>query len=263
MPPKKMPSRKRKPSRIVPLFAALMALLAVGMLAWIVWNWRNTRDLEFVRYEKFGIALPANYSIHGIDVSRYQQRINWDAVSRMQVEDIKISFAVIKATEGATRVDPNFKRNWQQCRDAGLVRGAYHFFIATRDGAKQARNFLRQVRLESGDMPPVLDIETTNGVVAPQLRKEVKAFLETVQAETGVMPIIYTNVDFYKRYLQDHFDEYPLWVAHYLEAHQPRIARRWVLWQHSEKGRVNGIRSKVDFNVFNGDSVAFRSLLVP
>lgn len=258
-----MPPKKRKQSRVVPLFAGLMALLAVGVLAWIFFKWRSTRDLEFVRYEKFGIALPANYSIHGIDVSRYQQRINWEAVSGMQVEDIKLSFAVIKATEGATRVDPSFKRNWQKSREAGLVRGAYHFFIATRDGEKQARNFLKQVQLESGDLPPVLDIETTNGVVAPQLRKEVKAFLETLEAETGVKPIIYTNVDFYKRYLKDHFDDYPLWVAHYLEAHQPRITRNWVLWQHSEKGRVAGIRSKVDFNVFNGDSVAFRELLLP
>lgn len=258
-----MPPKKQKRPRFVLIFALLMALSALGFLAWVFSEWRSRRKLEFVRYEEFGIALPANYSIHGIDVSRYQQRINWKAVSRMQVEDIRLSFAVIKATEGATRVDPNFKRNWKACREAGMVRGAYHFFIASRDGKKQAEHFLKQVTLAPGDLPPVLDIETTSGIVTPQLRKEVKAWLETVTERTGVRPIIYTNVDFYKRYLQDHFDDYPLWVAHYLEAHRPRIARNWVLWQHSERGRVSGIRSKVDFNVFNGDSVQFRSLLVP
>lgn len=258
-----MPPKKRKQSRFVVLFALFMALVALGVLAWIFWQWRRTRDLEFVRYPEFGIALPARYSIHGIDVSRYQQRINWEAVRDMAVADIRLSFAVIKATEGTTRVDPHFRRNWKKCREAGLIRGAYHFFIATRDGKKQAQNFLEHVTLATGDMPPVLDIESTNGVVTPQLRKEVKAWLETVEEATGVKPIIYTNADFYKRYLKDHFEDYPLWVAHYLEAHQPRVSRNWVLWQHSEKGRVDGIRSKVDFNVFNGDSVAFRSLLLP
>lgn len=258
-----MPPKKGLNARPIRLFALLMALLAMGFLAWVFWQWSGRRELQFVHYKEFGIALPANYAIHGIDVSRYQQRINWKAVSNMQVADVRLSFAVIKATEGTTRTDPNFKRNWKACREAGLVRGAYHFFIATRDGKKQAEHFLSKVSFASGDLPPVLDVETTNGIVTPQLRKELKAWLETVEAHTGIRPIIYTNADFYKRYLQDHFDDYPLWVAHYLEAHQPRIARNWVLWQHSEKGRVTGINSKVDFNVFNGDSVAFRSLLVP
>ncbi|RPD50832.1 MULTISPECIES: glycoside hydrolase family 25 protein [Chitinophagaceae] len=258
-----MPPKKRKNNRLVPIFALLMALAALGFLAWVFWQWRSTRDIQFVRYPEFGIALPARYSIHGIDVSRYQERINWTAVRDMQVQDVKLSFAIIKATEGTSRVDPQFKRNWRKSKEAGITRGAYHFFIATRDGKKQAENFLKQVKFTTGDLPPVLDVETTNGVVAFELRKQVAAWLDAVEGATGVKPIIYTNVDFYKNYLQGFFDAYPLWVAHYLEAHQPRISRSWVMWQHSEKGRVNGIRSRVDFNVFNGDSVAFRSLLIP
>jgi lysozyme len=78
-----------------------------------------------------------------------------------------------------------------------------------------------------------------------------------------VKPIIYTNVDFYKRNLGTCFDNYPLWVAHYYQPSQPRIKRDWLFWQHSEEGRVNGILSKVDFNVFGGDSLEFRSILMP
>jgi lysozyme len=78
-----------------------------------------------------------------------------------------------------------------------------------------------------------------------------------------VKPIIYTYVDFYEKYLKGYFDDYPLWVAHYLQPHQPRISREWSFWQHSERGRVNGILSNVDFDVFNGDSAAFKALLVP
>ena len=76
-------------------------------------------------------------------------------------------------------------------------------------------------------------------------------------------PIIYTNAHFYERNLAGRFDEYPLWVAHYLVKDKPRINRKWHFWQHSETGRVNGINARVDFNVFNGDSTDFRELLLP
>jgi lysozyme len=109
----------------------------------------------------------------------------------------------------------------------------------------------------------VLDVEGAFGLPAEQVRKNVKIWLDVVEAYYGVRPIIYTYVDFYDKYLQGHFEEYPLWVAHYLQPNRPRISRKWSFWQHSEKGRVNGILSKVDFNVFNGDSAEFKSLLVP
>jgi lysozyme len=69
-------------------------------------------------------------------------------------------------------------------------------------------------------------------------------------------------VDFYKQYLKDDFDQYTLWVAHYLQKERPRIYRDWTFWQHSEGGRVNGILTRVDFDVFNGDSVEFKKLLL-
>ncbi|HEX2535956.1 MAG TPA: glycoside hydrolase family 25 protein, partial [Chitinophagaceae bacterium] len=196
-------------------------------------------------------------------VSRYQQNISWEAVQAMQVKDIRLHFAFIKATEGMTRVDPLFKRNWRRSRQAGMVRGAYHFFIPSRDGKKQAQHFINQVELVSGDLPPVLDVELTYRQPSAVIRREVKKWLDAVEAYYGVKPIIYTNADFYKTHFQGHFDDYPLWVAHYLQPRKPRIGRAWHFWQHSEQGRVNGILSKVDFNVFNGDSSEFRSLLVP
>jgi lysozyme len=126
----------------------------------------------------------------------------------------------------------------------------------------QAENFIKRVDLEAGDMPPVLDIEQLNGTSANQLKKEAKIFLDIVENHYGVKPIIYTNVDFYNRNLGNEFDKYPLWVAHYYQPIQPRIKRGWDFWQHSDEGRVNGILSKVDFNVFNGDSAAFRNFLM-
>jgi lysozyme len=169
----------------------------------------------------------------------------------------------MKATEGNGNSDIYFKRNWKKAREAGISRGAYHFFIATKDGKTQAKNFINHVKLESGDLPPVLDVEQTFGASPAQVREQMKEWVDTVDAYYGVRPIIYTYIDFYEKNLNGYFDEYPLWVAHYLQPHQPRIKRQWTFWQHSEKGRVNGILSRVDFNVFNGDSTEFRSLLLP
>jgi len=255
--------RKQKHPAFLKTFIYLSIAAAFIFTAYLGILWWKTRELKFVKYREFGIPIPASYEIHGIDVSRYQQRISWEAVSAMQVNEIKIRFAFIKATEGNGNVDPYFKRNWKKAKEAGITRGAYHFFIASKDGIKQAQNFMKKVTLESGDLPPVLDIEQTNGASADVIRSEVTEWLHAMEINYSVKPIIYTNVDFYKRFLKGYFDEYPLWVAHYLQPHKPRINRSWAFWQHSERGKVNGILSRVDFNVFSGDNREFNALLVP
>lgn len=240
------------------LFAAFL------FISYLVFVFENTTEPDDVAYKAFGINIPRQYQIHGIDVSRYQERIAWDAVKEMNVEGIQIGFAFIKATEGVNNIDPFFKRNWEKAKEAGVPRGAYHFFVPQKNGAQQTKNFLKLVQLEPGDLPPVLDIEKTYGIPTKQLRKQVKRWLNAMEAAYGVKPIIYTYVNFYETYLSGgDFDDYPMWVAHYFQPERPRINRSWSFWQHSDQGRVNGILSKVDFNVFNGDSTAFRALLVP
>jgi len=180
----------------------------------------------------------------------------------MKVKDVQLGFAFIKATQGIGNTDPQFGRNWKKAKKNGIVRGAYHFFIASKDGKMQAETFIDKVELETGDLPPVLDVEQLNGVNNDQLKRETKRWLETVENYYHVKPLIYTNVEFYNRYLGSEFDQYPLWVAHYYQSHEPHIAREWSFWQHNDEGRVNGIISKVDFNVFSGDSLAFRNILI-
>lgn len=256
-----MASKKKKNIGWKLLIGAMLLALVI-LLGFQVREWWIERKAHFARYDAFGIDLPTQYEIHGIDVSKYQQTIDWESVKAMKVEDIRIGFAFIKATEGNGNRDAQFVRNWRRIKEAGLTRGAYHFFLATKSGKTQAENFIENVTLEPGDLPPVLDVEQAYGVPSFRLVERVKEFLNTVEAHYGVKPIIYTNVDFYNQYLKDDCDDYPLWVAHYLQKERPRIARPWHFWQHSETGRVNGILSKVDFNVFSGDSLAFRTLLV-
>jgi lysozyme len=254
-------SKKKKGTFIFFIWATIIA--AASFIFMLFYLWDSSTDTKYVSYPEFGIPIPGDYLIHGIDVSKYQQNISWDAVKEMKVREIKLGFAFIKATEGVNNTDPQFKKNWRKARQAGIIRGAYHYFIPSRDGKIQAKNFIDKVEIVSGDLPPVIDIEQTNRVSPAQLRQEMSEWLDAVELYYGVKPIIYTNAEFYKKYLQGYYDHYPLWVAHYLQPNEPRISRDWSFWQHSEQGRVNGIRAKVDFNVFNGDSLAFRSLLVP
>ena len=217
---------------------------------------------KFVRYPAFGIDIPVNYAIHGIDVSRYQHNIDWKAVKDMQDQQVKIGFAFIKATEGLGRVDNGFRRNWFNAKKALMPRGAYHFFISSKSGKAQAENFIETVNLSKGDLPPVLDIESANGASVTDIQQRAIDWLLMIENHYKVKPIIYTNIDFYENFLDGKFDDYPLWIAHYYEKKKPRITRKWILWQHNEKGRVNGIDAFVDFNVFNGDSTAFKNLLI-
>lgn len=252
--------RKKKTIRWVIIIVCTGFLVFAGLVGN---RWLQYRKAKFTRYAEFGIAIPGEYPIHGIDVSKYQSIIAWEEVKAMQVSNIRMGFAFMKATEGISNTDQQFQRNWKKARSNNIVRGAYHFFIASKDGKMQAENFIKRVDLEPGDLPPVLDVEQRNGVSPQQLKIEVRKWLETVENYYKVRPIIYTNVDFYENYLGSEFDKYPLWVAHYYEQQQPRIQRAWSFWQHNDQGSVNGIIPKVDFNVFSGDSLAFRNILVP
>ena len=252
--------RQKKKMRKLVITAVIAAVLTTGGL--LLYQAIIFRKAKLTRYPEFGIDIPEQYAIHGIDVSKYQSMIAWEEVKAMRVKNIQLGFAFIKATEGISNADNFFKRNWKKAKDNGVVRGAYHFFIGSKDGRLQAEHFINKVELEPGDLPPVLDVEQLNGVSSAELKSEMLEWLTVVEAYYKVKPIIYTNVDFYKRNIGSSFDNYPLWVAHYYQPGQPRIGRGWTFWQHNDAGRVNGIVAKVDFNVFNGDSLEFKELLV-
>ncbi len=251
--------KKKKKGKYLWLVIIGVTLCLIGYIAYILYR---QNEAKFAQYPGYNIELPLGYGVHGIDVSYYQGYIYWPAVKKMKVKDVNIDFAFIKATEGLTNVDKQFSRNWQQSKSAGIVRGAYHFFIPGKSGKQQALNFIKKVKLAPGDLPPVLDIEQLYRVNPAIMRAEITEWLQTVEHAYGITPIIYTNVDFYSRYLSKGFEDYPLWIAHYFVEKKPRTKAEWVIWQHNDGGKVNGIKTKVDFNVFKGDSVAFREMLV-
>ncbi len=226
------------------------------------WDTEEESKARFVHFTAFGIDIPTGYSIHGIDVSSHQDFIAWPEVRAMNINNTKLGFVFIKATEGLNDTDKRFKQNWEKAKKVGMVCGAYHFFLATKSGELQAQNFISQVKLEKGDLPPVLDVEELYGVKPELMRSRIKEWLLAVEKAYGVKPIIYSYADFYERNLGRAFDAYPLWVAHYFEQESPRVNRPWTFWQHSDAGHVNGVKSITDFNVFNGDSLEWQKIIL-
>jgi lysozyme len=214
--------------------------------------------------QTFGIIIPKGYSVHGIDVSKHQGNIDWKRVSLMKNNGVRITFAFIKATEGVSRQDDKFKLNWEQSAQNGLMRGAYHFYYPSRNADKQAENFIEMVKLTKGDLPPVVDIEYSNGKSAKKICEGLKLFLVRLEKHYSVKPIIYTNIHFYNSNLKGNFDNYPLWIAGYFDHDRfyNEFITPWHFWQHSESGKVDGIRGKVDFNVFNGSLDDFKKLKI-
>lgn len=202
-------------------------------------------------------------TVPGIDVSYWNAGIDWPKVRATGQR-----FVFAKATEADYYADPTFDDNWRGAKAAGFLRGAYHFFRSNVDGKKQANKFIDYVKSMSddGELPPVLDIETSDGQNAAKIISRAKTWLDMVEAAFGRTPIIYSG----QYFLQDHFSEagggppvwakdYPLWIAQYpnqyMPGMQPTLPRgwfKWTFWQYSERGRINGINSNVDQNVFNG-----------
>lgn len=225
--------------------------LVLLMAGYGVLRWRQQQEMDWRYVKAFGIRLPMRFGIHGIDVSRHNDRINWDRVRQMEAEGVRLQFVFIKATEGATLADKHFKKNWREARKTALRRGAYHFYHPTRDPIKQAQNFIDHVELGTGDFAPVVDFEVINGQSNETVINGLRLWLETVEAHYHKRPIIYTNGNLYRRYIKGNLDEYPLWIADYSTKNLSSYAAgKLYLWQHNQAGWVQGIKGQVDFNVF-------------
>ena len=197
---------------------------------------------------------PEGYEIHGIDISHYQGEIDWDELrNNGMIERCPVRFVMIKATEGSNRIDDRFKENFYQAREYGFIRGAYHFWSTRSSGRAQAEHFLRQVKLEDGDLPPVLDVEHKAKDQTPEEFKEsVLTWLRLVEKAYDAKPIIYTYYKFKLTYLNDSvFNDYPYWIAHYY-VDSVKYEGPWKFWQHTDCGRLPGIKGYVDFNIYNG-----------
>ena len=202
-----------------------------------------------------GVVRARGLPIQGMDVARYQGRINFDAVYGSGVH-----FVYMKSTEGKDYIDPAFADNWRRARAAGMAHGAYHFMTWCSTAAEQARWFTRNVPADQDALPPVLDLEWNHGSSCKNkfsradVLEKIRVMLAAMEKHTGKLPIIYTDMTFHRDILEgEHFDN-AFWLrSTAAEPHERYTSRRWMFWQWTQTGTLNGVPGEVDRNAFYGN----------
>lgn len=254
--------RKKKSAYwIYYILAALFASLFIAWAYYVLFRPYVYRFRPCYGQKYYEICLPRGQKVYGIDVSNHQKDIDWEKIKNEMHAEAPISFVYIKATEGSDFKDKSFDRNFAEAKKQGFIRGAYHYFGTKSSGQAQAEMFIKTVKLEKGDLPPMVNVE-----VMPKDKKrfmqELKIFIAKIEGHYGVKPIIYSYEKFKHKHLKESFfDRYPSWVAHYyIDSLDEGI--EWLIWQCSDIGEVPGIETSVDINIFNGNVEQLKSLLI-
>lgn len=232
---------KKKPNLDDTLITVDFIIVVVLLAFTCFWAWR-----EFKTSPPY--VNPELYPLKGIDISAHNGMINMDAVRRDG-----ISFVFIKASEGATFQDPNFRLNYDKARRAGLRIGAYHFFRFNVDGVEQAINLLRTVGNRELELGVAIDVEAhrnATGVSTEDIQERLQVMTEYLNLK-GYRVTFYSNREGYYEYLHEVFEGFPLWICSFSST---PINADWTFWQYSHHGRVKGIKGDVDLNTFNGNA---------
>lgn len=232
-------------------------------------------SLKFGRWKKGVLMTPEGQNfepgahVYGMDVSNYQKTIDWETLALYANSDgvvtgrLKSSpylqpvlFALVKSTEGTDLKTESFKRNFEEAKRCGIIRGAYHF-LRTSDIQLQIKNFIESTPLEKGDLPPVLDLELSHRTMKREGKKVIEyahKWLEAMEKHYGVRPILYTYESYYNHYLKGQgFEKYDFFIARYNPEIEPRVPHLEI-WQFTEKGQVEGISTNVDLDLFMGNN---------
>lgn len=213
--------------------------------------------------------------VYGLDLSHHQSRVDWDNLAvYCDANGIRsnkksafmqpVFFAYVKATEGSTYQDNMYDKHLSDAKKHGVVVGSYHFYRMANPVESQVKNFLDMAKYTEGDLPPVLDVEGKPGDIeqygSDKFQKEVLDWLDRIEKELHVRPIIYTRDDIKERFLTDsRFIKYDFWMARYNNAGPDY--QQWRFWQQTESGWIKGCNRTVDINVFNGSYKDFQQYL--
>ncbi|NVO04022.1 MAG: glycoside hydrolase family 25 protein [Bacteroidetes bacterium] len=203
-------------------------------------------------YIRFNYPSRLKYPVQGIDISHHQGKIDWK-----ELESENMDFIFIKATEGGDFVDANFQENWYNAIMNGYKVGAYHFFSFCKSGKVQGYNFVNTVPYDSCALPPVIDLEFgANCIAKPKKQEfvvELREMVKILEDYYHKSPIFYVSLDFYDEFIVGENFDNKIWARNIL--HKPRLSdgKPWTFWQFDNKGRIGGIQTPVDMNVFEGN----------
>lgn len=231
-----------------------MLLILISFLALTITSCKNSS-------ENVEEVLNSSEVIFGIDVSQYQGKPDWRKVASQKKHPIK--FVIMRSTMGTNREDKCFQYNWTETKQNGFVVGAYHFYDPNQNSIEQAKNYIRTTKLQKGNFIPIVDIEKFSKIQSmDRLRLGLQRWLDHVEKEYKVKPVIYTGHSFYVKYLAENFSGYPLWIAAYsVEKRTNGIIRDAEIHQFTSDVRVPGItENTVDGNDIKKDE--FENLIL-
>ena len=215
----------------------LIIVIIVGGLAGFL-------EISGYLYHNEILAQMAGYKMQGLDISHHQEKVNWTRV------DPKYKFIILKATEGQNFLDTDFLYNWNNARLNGFVVGAYHFFTMTSSGAAQADFYISKVPDSDKTLPPIIDLEiSTKKYKKKDVMKNLEEMVDKLEKHYKKRVIFYVNYNTYNAYIKGEFPKNKIWITDY--KYFPRIKEnnRWVIWQVSRRGRIEGIPGFTDKNV--------------
>jgi len=238
------------------IYIAMVVLSVTAMIILAIYNKKH-------REEKVKIS----NVYFGIDISHHQgTSIIWDSIANKH----PVKFVICRATRGVYYRDSTFLKNFAEAKSRGYKVGAYHYFTPRQSVDSQAMNYLSMsMILIKGDFRPIVDIEegdSTNKKKDPlltdSLKKRFKFLLDTITQKHGVVPVIYTSLNFYKNNFKKDtaFNKYPLWLAAYGNYFDDIDIKQAFVHQFTDKVSISGIKKKVDGN--NIPKKLFDSLLL-
>lgn len=195
--------------------------------------------------------------VTGVDISEYQAEVDMEKLAEQGVQ-----FIYMKATEGSGHVDSRFAQNWENAQACGIPAGAYHFFSFDSPGKMQAQNYIETVGDLQGKLIPAVDVEyygdkKENSPDVEEVEAELRDFIEALEEEYGVKPLIYSSRDVYEKYIQRCFGDYPRWVRSIYYPVTFEAGRDWVIWQYSDTGELEGYAGgevHIDLDVLSKDA---------
>ena len=202
----------------------------------------------------------------GHDVSSHQKNVDWESAKAKGAR-----FVYVKATESTDYRNPYFGRQYDGARNAGIIRGAYHFALPDKSSGKaQAAYFVHNGGAWSGDgwtLPPALDIEYNPydgkhkcyGLTKSEMVGWIRSFSNEVKRLTGRRPVIYTTAHWWNTctgrsgaFASNH----ALWIARHGSSDAGALPAGWsfwTFWQYDNSGSLPG-----DQNLFNGSGTQLR-----
>ena len=218
--------------------------------------------ITFICLPSLAFGPSSNTLYEGIDVSSWQQNIDFAAVRNAGIEIV-----YMKSSEGSSYIDSYFETNYRNAKANGLKVGFYHYVTArtTEQARAQATFFAKVISGKEPDCKLAMDFENFGNLSTTQVNEISRVFLETLENLTNKEVLIYSNAYSARTIFSSSLSNYPLWVANYGVSEPGDNGKwsTWVGWQYTDTGKISGISGYVDRDYFTDGVLLSNTTPIP